>query len=213
MDHLIVLNPESAPIAKGDWYGVHTKLYDFLGPRVTEAGETLWQFAMEPRTMSGEAERPEQFVLVRTNTPELGDRVGKIARYAYGEVEAPVAGTRVRLFLTASARPGLSGAARRRKQKVREEMRDPVWVAERKLAEKLIAAAGVAVDDGSLEFGKCRKFHIVHTRDQLTVPGLRISCTGVVQDADKLAASLKNGAGRDRGFGFGVVVIEPVEVN
>jgi CRISPR associated protein. len=218
MDHIISLQPPGGTDMAEDWYKLHVLLSRRFGPRVDADGNTLWTFAADPRMPGTPAMAQSRFVMVRTNTPELDASASEIAAKSY-ETYFPGEGERVRFDVACSSRGGRPGLAQRieTRFKARQagiELRTascPGNIGPQiDRVTQRITDAGLDIAD--LDNVEDKVFRIYkgrrHEGRAITVVGLFSSGVAVVRDVDAVHAAIRSGIGRDRGFGFGILLTE-----
>lgn len=208
-DYVIALAPQVAATIAQDWYKVHKLLSDQMGERVSDAGgaqETLWQFCADPRPLIGDPHAPSRFIVVRASEASAPS-IERLA-IASEDVYVPAQGERVRFWLGASAKFSASidiPAARFAASASGTSF-------EEGCARTLLAKSGLS--DPSFDGPVASRRYDVWKDRRASRPivkhGVFASGEADVSGLSALRLALASGVGRDRGFGFGVLILEPV---
>lgn len=208
-DYVIALDPRIAPVIAQDWYKVHKLLSDQMGERVSDAGgaqETRWQFCVDPRSLIGDPSAPSRFIVVRA-TEAAAPSIERLA-IASEDVHVPAQGDRVRFWLGGSAKVSASidiPAARFAASASGMSF-------EEGCARVLLAKSGLSEPsfDGPVSSRRYDVWKDRRASRPIVKHGVFASGEADVSDLAALSVALASGVGRDRGFGFGVLILEPV---
>lgn len=203
-DYVLALDAEVARSIRSDYYALHQRLYAAFGDRrdgCLRESPVRWQFSSDPRAILSGAGCG--FVLVRA-TADVESRVAPLA-VAVQDVYIPRPGERVRFHLHACAKLARDDSYAERRLRARSEGRD----VSREAVKTLMARSGF----GDVSVGPLSetRFDVAVSRGKM-VPKWGISASGeaVVSDAARASVAMREGVGRDRGFGFGILVLEPL---
>ena len=214
-DHILALNKSRAVAVSDNWYQVHRLLHDTVGYRVSGTGPegpARWQFAADPRAIVADNSAASQFILVRT-MPEVSSAIEAHSVFSE-DTFVPAEGDRVRFYLnvsrTMSRKPGFDRYVRRHEPVPGEH---PEKTALKALTHTFIEKAGLELA-GELIGPFNRRFQIAKPGDSkpsVSKFAVISSGTAMVRDITKLQSALMSGIGRDRGLGFGILVVEPAD--
>jgi hypothetical protein len=199
-DHMIILREDRILDLLKDFYGLHVKFSKLLGPRSDAAGNTRWQFGFDPAMAGGREVETARFFILRTIAPEL-EAVARDLGSSLA-VEIPVAaGEMADIAITLSLRGKKHGGERERFDRAALERR----------LHTVLETAGIEGDSLVIQDIDHRRVHIDKGRDKFLIPAVRVRATGRVKDLNALNSAVRQGVGRDRAYGFGLVAVSKAE--
>lgn len=214
-DHVLALNAGLADAIAADWYKVHRLLHDRIGYRVLGMGDgqtSRWLFGADPRAVMHEPDAHARFIFVRT-LPELSDTIASVSVHSC-DTFIPKQGDTVRFFLNVSTKRSASFDFRSfvltQQPRSGETREQAAW---RVIASDFISHSGLELV-GDLDGAHQRRFEInkldKRRGQKVTKHAIFASGCATVADIDKVRRAVLEGVGRDRGFGFGLLVLEPM---
>lgn len=211
-DHILALDPSSAAQLQADWYRLHLMLYSAIGDRVQGEGAeqaTNWIFGVDPRSIIRNPAEAPRYILVRAKS-ELDEKLSGISAHSE-KAYSPSAGETVRFYLNVSSQKGRTFDFQKAALLVKptdggQSRRDAVYEA---IGREFVESAGLTLH-GDLEGPFHRTFSFVKGRGRTTQKrSLFVSGVATVSDVAKAAKAIELGIGRDRGLGFGILILEP----
>jgi hypothetical protein len=214
-DHVLALNAGLADAIAADWYKVHRLLHDQIGYRVLGMGDgqtSRWLFGADPRAVMHEPEAHARFIFVRT-LPELSGAIAPLSVHSC-DTFIPRQGETVRFFLNVSTKRSASFDFRTfvlsQEPRSGETREQAAW---RVIASDFVTNSGLDLV-GDLDATHQRRFEISkmdkRRTEKVTKHAIFASGCATVTDAAKVRRAVLEGIGRDRGFGFGLLVLEPM---
>ncbi|MBW3243464.1 type I-E CRISPR-associated protein Cas6/Cse3/CasE [Epibacterium sp. DP7N7-1] len=190
-DFILPLITQAPAEVIGDWYGMHVRIGETLGARLGDDKETVrFTYADEPTL-----DRPGCAVRIRCNDAATVAAMKAFALPSEPSDALAVEGGEVQVSITMSGRVSrrydvkpIEGVVIRALRRNGFELADDTHV-------------DVQVTPYGFRKGHGRRF---------TIPGCRLKLRARIADAEMVRCALAKGIGRDRGMGFGMIVLGEV---